>query len=128
MGVPGAPAAAGLHRGDSQTTLYREALEVDPTDARAREGLIKCLHSQLDYCFHEVPSGVLARADEMDEVHQMIGDFQKLLVTAGRTHEYDDEIEWWSFHCNAWADYLSRRSNFAGYPDHLIKTGHRDRM
>jgi hypothetical protein len=82
----------------------------------AREALIDLADADFDYYIHELPAGVLADADtfrcELDE-------FDQLVAAHGVTERYAARIRTWRFHCQAWGEYLRRRTHFLSYADYL---------
>jgi hypothetical protein len=102
----------------STQDLLRDALRVDPTDRRAARWLAKDMARAFEYYTHEVPLGVLA---DPASFRQELDEFERLVAGQGLADRYAVALRHWRFHCEGWADYLRRRSEFVNYADYLSR-------
>ncbi|MDQ6436536.1 hypothetical protein RB623_21000 [Mesorhizobium sp. LHD-90] len=70
----------------SAKALLREALQVDPGDIRARALLIEDLLSDVDYYCHELPAGLLVKAEILLERVSEVEDLLSGTIWAARSH------------------------------------------
>jgi hypothetical protein len=117
VGLPRGLATLGLQelRVDQ---LLDEALELEPGDAEVLDLQIRWYEHALEYCTHELPSGIL---EEPEGFRQLIEGFERALISSGRSAAFAEQLAKWRFHCDAWEDYRARRNEYVDYPDYLLK-------
>jgi hypothetical protein len=91
--------------------LLREALRLDPYDARARRRLIDLFVGYFEYSLHELPTGVLygtdgATAAQCEELSRDLDEFRVLVTAAGETEQFAGLIAECDFHFRTYAEYL----------------------
>lgn len=98
--------------------FYEVAIQHDPSDNIAQQALITDLSRNFDYYIHEVPTGLLCKPD----VFQVeLAKFAALIKLTGLLEKYEKKFVLWQFHCQAWANYLAYKQEFANYAEYLGK-------
>ena len=105
----------------------REALAVDPDDARARSMLIKALRWRLEYSLHELPAGVLyeqdaATIEQCRDLQNELDEFENLAAVHGVFAEHKDLIAACRYHYETYPAYLAKSSEFRSYEHYLAQT------
>jgi hypothetical protein len=99
--------------------LLREALALDPADTRAAHTLIGYLEETFDYWTHELPDYVLA--DDTARWRAELDEFERLLERYPPSRDFEFELQFWRFHCDAWEEYQRREDEFDSYQEFLAK-------
>lgn len=92
--------------------LLVRAVEADREDRRAREWLLHLLLEGLDYVFHELPSGVLAEPDELEDDARRI---ERLAADLGRQAALAPIVAFTREQAAAWGDYRTRDPRTTSY-------------
>jgi hypothetical protein len=99
--------------------LLREALTLDSSDWRAAHTLIGCLEETFDYWTHELPDFVLA--DDTAEWRAKLDEFERLVERYPTARDFEFELRFWRFHCDAWEEYVDRDAEFGSYQAFLAQ-------
>ena len=111
--------------------LLRQALRLDPDDARACQLLIAEELEGIAYSLHELPSAVLcgpnaATVEECDEMLEDLHEFEKLVTEHGVREQHKALIEKAGFHYRLYKLHLQEPTGLS-FPERLLETPHKPR-
>ena len=99
--------------------LLREALHQAPSDARAAQTLIAFLEEKFDYWTHHVPDYVLT--DDTETWRAELDEFEQLAKRYPPARDFEFELRFWRFHCDAWDEFRAREAEFGSYAAFLAE-------
>ncbi|WP_223786562.1 hypothetical protein [Marinicella meishanensis] len=104
------------------------AIEHNPTDQLAKQRLFHRIADYLEYTIHELPSGVLwgnngASIEQCSELMELLDEFKELANEVNVMKGHEHLMKECEFHFQAYADYLSNKSDHQSYVQYLELNG-----
>jgi hypothetical protein len=90
----------------------REGLEPHNLRIKVRS-FAAALEETFDYWAHELPDYVLA--DDTARWRAELDEFERLLQQYPPSRDFEFELQFWRFHCDAWEEYQRREDEFDSY-------------
>lgn len=106
-----------FHMPELKQDFLRQALRINPDDARALDKLIDAISDRLAYTIHEVPWGVLMGPLEGELID--LAEFETLVRRAGTFEEWAPLIRRVRTYMVAWDGYRADQQAYGSFVDYL---------